>query len=790
MKKSEINNSNVMMGEDVNIEARVKELLDTNQYEEVILLMDQCLNKEQTSDYYFYRAYARNKISKNWDNNFNLILEDLNKAITIDNDEDSLYLRFEVLHRYLQNEHSSLSSYLDYGPHNIKSINENGDIEFYSETEAPSWTDHEAEEIEKYEILKDESLVKLIELYPKAWYYCMRFDWYTKDRLWNIEKACELDPQFYYFVRKADAEIEEGLYDRALNSVLRAKELNQDKIDADLTYKHARLLTILGENDTAASVIKELVPIKTEEFNEEKPVLLTKGRTWSQGYYGIELLYLADKVDEYAKLLSEYYKENPEWVPLELIQRLFEDKHYNLILQYFSYHYHKTQSILFMNICALLAAKEINTAKELIKDLNGQELYQECIDINLTPFSLEEIERKSRVLRFEQPSYGAYDDIDILFSLIRFDRLGVNTYLYLLESLFFKKDHLDLFEVYQDALDSFDNDSQSIDNDLRTDELSTKQNMVIRRMKLMQAFLHKLPYIRSKDPVKILLLQNRFELALSKFIIMESDKIENNAKESERREMMNRLAHNIKGIVSSISFPLERMKREVPDKARKLDEAIRGSNLIREMVNTINYSYNTKIDHIKHDIKHAVSESGSIYEILVTSLRDSITNVLYDKHFSQYKDQYFISSEAHNRAIEEWENIFNDATLTKIDNFSSQHLFNLDCDIDKAKQFRVGNDMGSYLKLSMMFLEIVLNAVKYSAYVPQNDRKISISFSPSDSHLIFNVSNKFNPEIKAISTGIGQFIIMNYSLVLDCKPDILIENGVYSITMKFMNYWR
>jgi hypothetical protein len=309
-------------------------------------------------------------------------------------------------------------------------------------------------------------------------------------------------------------------------------------------------------------------------------------------------------------------------------------------------------------------------------------------------------------------------------------------------------------------------------------------------MKKMQAFLHELPYLRSKDPAKMLLLQNRFELALSKFIVMEIDKIESNAKEAERREMMNRLAHNIKGIVSSISFPLERMKREVPDKARKLDEAIRGSNLIREMVNTINYSYNTKIDHIKHDVKHAVSESGSIYDILVTSLRDSITNVLYDKHFSQYKDQYFISSEAHNRAIEEWENIFEDATLINIVNFSSQHLFNLDCDIDKAKQFRVGNDMGSYLKLSMMFLEIVLNAVKYSAYVPQKDRKVSISFSPSDSHLIFNVSNKFNPEIKAISTGIGQFIIKNYSLVLDCKPDNLIENGVYSLTMKFNNYWR
>lgn len=789
MKKSEINFNDVKMGELVDIDAKVKELLDNKQYEEVIQLMDIALEKEQNSAYYFYRAYARNKISRNWDKNFKLILEDLNKAIAIDNDEDSLYLRFEVLHQYLQNQHSLLYSMED-GRHNIKSINNDGDLEYYSETENLKWTDKEAREIEKYDALMDESIDMLLELYPKASYYCMKSDWYTKDRLKNIEKACELDPQPWYFKRKADIEIEEGLYERALNSVVRAKERNQGKIDSDLTYKHARLLIILGENDTAASVIKELVPVKKEEFNQEKPILLTKGRTWSQGYYGIELFYLAGKIDEYANLLSEYYKENPDWVPLELIQRLFEDEHYNMIRRYFNNNDHKPQSVLFMNVCALLAVKEINSAKELIKDLNGEQLFQECVDINLTPISQEKDVRKSRVLRFEQPSYGAYDDIDVLFSFIRFDKLGVNIFINMVEALFFKKDHLDLYEVYQYTLNSFNKNNQSMDNDLRTDELYADLYKSIRRMKLMQAILHELPYLRSKDPAKMILLQNRFELALSKFIVMEIDKIESNAKETERREMMNRLAHNIKGIVSSISFPLERMKKEVPDKARKLDEAIRGSNLIREMVNTINYSYNTKIDHIKYDIKHAPSECGSIYDILVTSLRDSITNVLYDKHFSQYKDQYFISSEAHNRAIEEWENIFDDATLINIVDFSSQHLFSLDCDIDKAKLFRVGNDMGSYLKLSMMFLEIVLNAAKYSAYVPHNDRKISISFSQSDSHLIFNVSNKFNPEIKAISTGIGQFIIKNYSLVLDCIPDILIENGVYSLTMKFKNYWR
>lgn len=792
MKKPETSISDMKMGVNEDVEAKVKDLLDSKQYEDVILLMDQILDKEQTSAYYFYRAYARNKITRHWDMNFKLILDDLNHAVAIDNDEDSLYLRFEVLNRYLQNIHSVLYG-MQEAQSGIKDITENGDIVYVSESELPGWTTNEINEINNYKSLKDESIDKLIQLYPKAWYYCMKYDWYTKDRLKNIEMACELDPQFWYFDRKADTEIEEGLYERALNSVLQAKELNQGSINTALAYKHARLLIILGDNDSVAPIIKELVHIKDGNgLYPDRPVLLTKGQTWVQGYYGIELLYMAGKIEEYAKLLSGYFRDNPKWVDSHLICKLIEGDHHDIFLKYFNYNEFKTQVILFMNICAYLGKKETSEANALIKKLNGELLYNECIKINLTPIVQEE---KPKTTRIYIPSsgmllYGAYDDIDVLFSLIRFDRLGVNTFVDIVVALFHDHNFYEIYDIYEICLSNFNLNNSKTADTVNWNKSDNESMYVIRRMKIMLAFLHDLPYHGTNDPAKTRLLQNRFELALSKNLVIDSERIEYNAREAERKEMMNRLAHNIKGIISSISFPLERMKREVPEKARKLDEAIRGSNLIREMVNTINYSYNTKIDHIKYDILHAGKDSGSIYDMLLTSLRDSITNVLYDKHFSQYRDQYFVSSETHNKAIEEWETIFTDPTWVAIDSFARKHLFALECNIDNAKQYKVGNDMGSYLKLSMMFLEIVLNAVKYSAYVPKMDRKVSISFCLSESHLIFNVSNRFNPDIKAISTGIGHFIIKNYSLVLDCKPDIHIENEIYSLTMKFHNYWR
>ena len=794
MKKSEINFNDVKMGELVDIDAKVKELLDNKQYEEVILLMDQYLETEQTSAYFFYRAYARNKIPKNWDKNFKLILEDLNKAIAIDNDEDSLYLRFEVLHRYLQNQHSSFSSYLDDGPHNIKSINDNGDIEYFRETEDSLWTDQEAKEIENYNIMMDESIDTLIELYPKAWYYCTKYDWYTKDRLSNIEKACELDPhEFWYFVRKADAEIEEGLYERALNSVVRAKELNQDKTDADLTYKHARLLIILGENDTAASVIKELVPVKKEEFNQEKPVLLTKGRTWSQGYYGIELFYLAGKIDEYAKLLSEYYKENPDWVPLELIQRLFEDEHYNLIRRYFNNNDHKPQSVLFMNVCALLAVKEINSAKELIKDLNGEQLFQECVDINLTPISQEEDVRKSRVLRFEQPSYGAYDDIDVLFSFIRFDKLGVNIFINMVEALFFKKDHLDLYEVYQYTLNSFKKDNQSMDNDLRTDELYADMYKSLRRMKLMQALLHELPYLRSKDPAKMLLLQNRFELALSKFIVMEIDKIESNAKEAERIKIISDLSHSIKNFIRSVISPLHNLRQELPQEIDRINPALRAANLIREMVNAINASQDINIQNFIWDAQHPDGESLSLKEIVLACLVCSIDNMFDFKYFQVFSSNYFTRSlgiSERGLVQMQWEQVSVSGNLDQVSEFSKQYLFKCSIEMVSTADLRIGNAKSSMAYLTILFQEIIFNAIKYSSFVPMEQRFISLKLTQLNDQIILDMSNSYNPETTARSTGKGMGIIKDFAKGLNCIPVINRTDTTYSITLEFDNIWR
>ncbi len=782
MKKSEINFNDVKMGELVDIDAKVKELLDNKQYEEVIQLMDTALEKEQTSAYYFYRAYARNKISKNWDKIFKLILDDLNKAIAIDNDEGSLYLKFDVIEHYL----SIKAQEDDY--RYIKDLNEQGEVEYYDKDEVPP--NPEQPELDKYSFMMDETINTLIELYPKAEYYVTKFDYYRNNRRENIEKACQLEPNPHIYLRRVDFEIGEGYIDVAKEYISKMVEISNDP---EVLFNVVIRLVRLGDNEEACKIIQQLAPFKTSKGT---PFLLETQYGTPYLTSRIDILLDINKYSEYARIISLYYQEDPG-MDVSLICNLLHQRQFDVVLEYFDCSGSDNQTLLWINGWANFGLGNSIKTKEILCNLDGKKLSFECM---ISKNDSDDHVRLTKIIDLansELFSYRFESQADALFSVVPFENIDFDFFIDLILSLFRPetsqtwrwrhkpsiKEDCDL-DVNTSALkhDLFQKALQIVIQDMsRIDKPNSQANDELSKTDIEQKLV---------EIVVLTMLKNRFDIAVSKYTLFENNKIENEAREAERREMMNRLAHNIKGIVSSISFPLERMKREVPDKARKLDEAIRGSNLIREMVNTINYSYNTKIDHIKYDIKHAGSDSGSIYDMLLASLRDSITNILSDKHFSQYRDQYFVSSETHNLALEEWETLFTDPNLVTIDSFARKHLFALDCDIDNSKQYKVGNDMGSYLKLSMMFLEIILNAVKYSAYVPQKDRKVSISLIESESHLIFNVSNRFNPDVKAISTGIGQFIIKNYSLVLDCKPDILIENGVYSLTMKFNNYWR
>ena len=84
-----------------------------------------------------------------------------------------------------------------------------------------------------------------------------------------------------------------------------------------------------------------------------------------------------------------------------------------------------------------------------------------------------------------------------------------------------------------------------------------------------------------------------------------------------------------------------------------------------------------------------------------------------------------------------------------------------------------------------MFQEIMLNAVKYSSFVPLAERKITVSLKVEMNKVSLEVENTFNPKSSIKSSGLGLTIINNFANLLGAKVDIDKDNGHYKIKIEF-----
>lgn len=89
-----------------------------------------------------------------------------------------------------------------------------------------------------------------------------------------------------------------------------------------------------------------------------------------------------------------------------------------------------------------------------------------------------------------------------------------------------------------------------------------------------------------------------------------------------------------------------------------------------------------------------------------------------------------------------------------------------------------------------MVYELILNAVKYSAFVKRENRfvKIEVLYNSKDVSVL--VENRFNPRKKIKTTGLGNVIITNFAKLLNTSPVINTENDIYSIKITFENFWQ
>lgn len=267
----------------------------------------------------------------------------------------------------------------------------------------------------------------------------------------------------------------------------------------------------------------------------------------------------------------------------------------------------------------------------------------------------------------------------------------------------------------------------------------------------------------------------------------------NMLKLEERNRILSNLSHSIKNILKSIIDPLEYLKAELPEKAGVFDNAIRGANVIREMVNAINSSYKTTLEDLIWDISHPDREGISLQNMIRDSLFYSVSNMFDFRYYPVFAENYFpmsLSKDEYENINDKWRKVSAAQEIDKLRAYLHSYMFSLELNLDESAEYMVGNDKSSAIKLMILIQEIIFNAVKYASFVPKEQRSIRISLTEHDTKLRFTVENTWKPEVKAKTTGVGKLVIENFARVLNCEPEIETTDNKYTITMEFNNFWR
>jgi len=272
--------------------------------------------------------------------------------------------------------------------------------------------------------------------------------------------------------------------------------------------------------------------------------------------------------------------------------------------------------------------------------------------------------------------------------------------------------------------------------------------------------------------------------------IIEREKRENTIRIQERNQIMSNLSHTVKNMISTIIDPLENLKTSNEIKPVTIDNAIRGANLIRNLVNAMNLSFQGSLEDFNYDVKHAsYYESSSLEQLITESLKYSVSCMFDGKYFERFMRNYFPTKAEFITAKNKWNEVSQSFDLNKIKKFINEYMLDLKLDIVPASKLVIGDEKGSSLKLLILFQEVILNAIKYSSFVDKGKREVLIKIITKNEKVSFIVSNNFENNIAVKSSGLGKEIIKNFSYLLDTEPVFTKKENKCIVKIIFPNMW-
>jgi|GEM_PF-4704347 len=256
----------------------------------------------------------------------------------------------------------------------------------------------------------------------------------------------------------------------------------------------------------------------------------------------------------------------------------------------------------------------------------------------------------------------------------------------------------------------------------------------------------------------------------------------------ERNLVISELSHHIKNLNATIREPLENLRNQPGIPKNILEDALRGTNLIRNIVNAMNLSIGSAREDFTFDATHLDDEPVSLKSIIWSALFSTIPNMFDGKHFSNFLRNYFPTRELFFSAKNDWAKAIASENKEKQTDCLLRHFFDLTIEFTGESELLFGNTKGSATKMLILCQEIIMNAVKYASTIERKNRIIKILLTQTTKQISITVENSCKIKSPLKTSGLGHTIIKNFAQVLGCDPLITKENNCYTLSLKFDNF--
>jgi len=408
---------------------------------------------------------------------------------------------------------------------------------------------------------------------------------------------------------------------------------------------------------------------------------------------------------------------------------------------------------------------------------------------NESTASTDFLERINSILKIKFPQIKSNHSPSMIFSnlLNTYGEKGQELYFLIIKSLILEYFFADSIIPWQSV-----SDGEEVHDDAKTPlrKLKNKKedrNILVFRNKIYLGILTKL----NERIFQITEDKRRQEENIKREIQIRHKEEILQARLDERNKVIADLSHSLKNIVATVADPLENLRQTKEYVDITIEKALRGANLVREITNAMNYSLKGSVDDFYHDAEHNQGhDAQTLTRMVNASLRNSASNMFDTKYFSTFSKNYFPDRDSFFLSKNDWTNLGADAETARIANFIEKYLTKIEIELNEVGNLAIGNDKGSAVKLLTIIQEMILNAIKYSSFVEPSARTVRIKISGEANYLTISVENKFKPQVKAKTTGMGLVILRNFAEMLKTTLEIDTANEIYSAKFKIPNFWR